>query len=128
MRLLVLDESRVLSWVVEHLSPPGVEVEYVESFEEAKRRVRERPPDAAVVSLTPAHLPWNSFQHLCASSVPPVPVLYESCVHKSPSDAGLGPLEGYAEFLPKPTPRGELQAAIQRLIEASRRLGRGPSL
>jgi hypothetical protein len=116
---MVLDESRVLPWVVKRVCPPGTEVLGFTSFTEALRALCERPPDAAVVSVTPAHLPWRDFQHLCALHVPPVPVLYESCLFSSPAEAGLEPLEGWAEFLPKPAPKAELQAAMYRLMAVS---------
>ncbi len=107
-----------------HETPEGVEVEEAESLDEAERRVRESPPDAAVVSLPPAHLPWRSFQHLCASLKPPVPVLYESCVHTCAADAGLDPDDGYAAFLPKPAHPAELRGALADLVATARRAGR----
>ena len=116
MRLLVIDESRVLPWVVEHLAPPGVAVAVALDFDEAEQVIRDHRTDAVVVSLPPAQLPWREFQRLCASQRPPVPVLYESCLHAGPSDAGLDPADGYAAFLHKPAPRAELRAALQRLL------------
>ena len=116
----MLDESRVLPWVVERVCPKGTEVLALTDFEEAARTVRETPPDAVVASVPPAHLPWREFQHACASGVPPVPVLYVSCLHANAAEAGLAPLEGDAEFLRKPTPRAELEAALARLLEAAR--------
>ena len=102
--------------MVRHEIPSGIEIEAVSSFEEAERALRDGAPDAAVVSLPPAHLPWRAFQHLCASREPPVPVLYESCVFGCACDAGLEPGDGYVEFLPKPAPRTELRAALTRLL------------
>ena len=66
-RILVLDESRVLPWVVEHVCPPGTDVVSLTSFDEARRLVRESPPDAVVVSVPPAHLPWREFHHKSVS-------------------------------------------------------------
>jgi len=116
MRLLVLDESQVLPWVVKHLAPPDTEVLGVTDFAAAQRQLREDPPDAAIVSISPAQLPWRDFQHLCATRQPPVPVLYESCLHASPEEAGLAPVEGYAAFLHKPSPNFDLKAEIDRLL------------
>jgi DNA-binding response OmpR family regulator len=121
VRLLVLDASRILTYLVRHETPAEVEVEEAVSLEEAERLVREHPPDAAVVSLPPAHLPWRSFQHLCASRRPPVPVLYESCVHTCAVEAGLDPQDGYAVFLPKPARPAELRGALAELVAAARR-------
>ena len=107
-----------------HETPAEVEVEEASTLDEAERRVRESPPDAAVVSLPPAHLPWRSFQHLCASRKPPVPVLYESCVHTCAADAGLDPADGYAAFLPKPAHPAELRGALADLVATAQRAGR----
>jgi DNA-binding NtrC family response regulator len=120
VRLLVIDESRVLPWVVERLAPPGVAVEVALDFDEAERVIREHRPDAAVVSIPPAQLPWREFQHLCGSQQPPVPVLYESCLLAAAGEFGIDPADGYAAFLEKPAPRERLQAAIQRLLEQAR--------
>lgn len=116
MRVLVLDYSGILPWILAHAGGAGDEVEAVVSLEEAERAVRERPPDAAVVSMTPAELPWGRFQHLCAAQDPPVPVLWESCVHAGPREAGIDPDDGIALFLPKPVPRAELQRALRELM------------
>jgi DNA-binding NtrC family response regulator len=120
VRLLVVDESRVLPWVVEHLAPPGVEVSAAPDVEAAERIVSARGADAVVVSIPPAQLPWREFQHLCASQRPPVPVLYESCLLAAASEFGIDPADGYAAFLEKPAPRERLQAALGRLLEEAR--------
>lgn len=119
MRILVLDESHVFRWVVEHVSPPGTEVLGFTSFDEAWRALEQNPPDAAVVSITPAQVPWRDFQHLCASLEPPVPVLYESCLFTSAHEAGLDPVEGYADFLRKPARKSEIREALLRLLAAA---------
>jgi hypothetical protein len=117
MRVLVLDQSGILPWLVEHASTPGTVVQAVRSVEEAERAVRERPPDAAVVSMPHAQLPWARFQHLCAVQQPPVPVLYESCIHRSVRDAGIDPDDGVALFLHTPAHRAELERALADLLE-----------
>ena len=123
LRLLVVDEYRLLAWMVEQLSPPGTQIRGTASFEEARRIVLENPPDAAVVSLTPARLPWREFQQLCASRERPVPVLYQSCVFPSGEEAGLGMAGGVALFLRKPATRAELEAALLCLLEAAEKAG-----
>ncbi len=119
MRVLVLDHSGILPWIIEHAAETHAEVEAVTSLEEAERAVRERPPDAAVVSLTHAELPWGRFQHLCASQEPPVPVLWESCFHDGPRQAGIDPADGIAMFLAKPVPRAVLHRALGELLARS---------
>lgn len=116
MRLLVLDHSGILPWLVEHAAPAGVDVEAVTDLQQAERVLREHPPDAAVVSVPPATLPWRQFQHLCATCEPPVPVLYESCVHAGAADVGIDPGDGVALFLRKPAPRGALHDALADLL------------
>ena len=66
MRVLVLDESKLLMWMVAVLCPPGTEILARASFEEARRAILESPLDAAVVSMTPARVPWRELQALCA--------------------------------------------------------------
>jgi DNA-binding NtrC family response regulator len=90
------------------------------SFEEALQSLRQSPPDAAVVSITPAHLPWRDFQHQCALRNPRVPVLYVSCLFSNAREAGLEPVEGEAFFLQKPSSKAELECALSSLLSASK--------
>lgn len=127
MRLLVLDQSHILPWIVQHelAAEPDIEIEALTCFREAEAILRQRPPDAAVVSLPPAHLDWHEFQQLCATRTPPVPVLYESCVHSAAREAGLDPRQGCAWFLPKPAPAAALHQALAELLAEARRLRAG---
>ena len=120
MRLLVLDENELLAWMAERLAPPGTEVRGFTSFDEARRALLEDPPDAAVVCVTAARLPWREFGRLCASRRPPVPVLYESCVFGSAEEAGLEPEEGSVRFLHTPASRADLNEALVRLLNDAR--------
>lgn len=119
MRLLVLDESRILAWLVERLAPPGTEVVGLVRFEEACRALAENPPDAAIVSMTRARLPWREFQKRCASLKPPVPVLFESSVFLSAEEAGLEAETCHTHFLPKPAPIADFEAAVAGLLDAA---------
>jgi len=119
VRVLVLDSSGILPWVVEHTATPGTVVQAVRTVEEAERAVRERRPDAAVVSVPHGNLPWARFQHVCAMQRPPVPVLYESCVVDSPSAAGIDPDDGICRFLRSPARRDELARALDELLATS---------
>jgi hypothetical protein len=119
MRILVLDQSGILPWLVERSVMAPIEVRAVRSIEEAERIVREERPDAAIVSLPPASLPWRDFQHLCATQEPPVPVLYESTVHASILETGVDPSDGVALFLHTPAPRAQLQRALAELLATS---------
>jgi DNA-binding response OmpR family regulator len=125
LRLLVVDSNQLLGWQLRHELPPGVELDVVADLGEAERRLRDDPPDAAVVSLPPAELPWREFQHLCATRTPPVPVLYESCVFRCSTAAGLDERDGYAAFLAKPASRRELARELDLLLSAAS-AGRAP--
>ena len=117
MHLLVLDGSRVLLSLVRRLAPQGVKVESVATFDEALKRLVLRPPQAMIINLTPSDLPWAELQRLCQKHSPPIPVLYESCVYRSPLEAGLGSLDGTGNFLEKPYSIAELRSEIERLVE-----------
>lgn len=116
MRLLLLDGSRLLASLVRRLVPPGVEIEEVLTFGDAMARLRERPPDAVIVNLGPADLPWRDLKSFCESQSPQIPVLFESCIHASSAEAGLGDLNHSAWFLTKPYDLHELRAALDRLL------------
>lgn len=125
VRLLVLDQSRILPWRIGREAGEAVEIVPAFELRDAERLIREDPPDAAVVSLTPAQIDWRGFQLLCSSCRPPIPVLYESCVHHAPAELGLRAADGYAAFLPKPAPLAELKRAIDELIAEARRARSG---
>ena len=122
MRVLVLDHSGILPWLVEHTAVAPIEIRAARSGEEAERIVREEHPDAAVVSVPCADLPWAQFQRLCASQEPPVPVLYESSVHGSLQEVGVDASAGTKLFLHTPAPRAQLEHALAALFASSSRL------
>lgn len=119
MHLLVLDGSQVLLSLVRRLAPAEVEVESAATFDEALKRLALRPPQALIVDLTPSDLPWGELQRLCQKHDPPIPVLYESCVHRNPLEAGLGALNGSGHFLEKPYSLSDLRREIERLVDVA---------
>ena len=122
MRLLVLDGSPILASLVRRLAPEPFEIEEVRTFEEAMQRLREDPPDAAIVEVTPADLPWRSIKTFCRNHDPKIPVLFESCIHDGPIDAGIGNLNHSATFLRKPYDLPQFRAELERLFAASREI------
>ncbi|MCP4205291.1 MAG: response regulator [bacterium] len=116
MRYLILDGSRILASLVRRLSPANVEVEEVGSFDEAMEVLRRNPPDAVIVNLGPADLPWQELKTYCKNHRPKIPVLFESCVYQTPLDAGIGDLNHSATFLLKPYGLEELRTALDRLF------------
>ncbi len=118
MRLMLLNGGMALSTVVRRLVPEEVEIVELDSFAKAADCLREDPPEAAIIDLTPMALPWCELQSLCTFHEPPIPVLFESCIHDSPREAGLEELDRNASFLAKPYHLADLQAEIDRLIGA----------
>jgi len=119
VRLLVLDQTHILPWIVERELPewPHVEVVAMTRVEDAERLLREAPPDAAVVSLPPAEVDWRRFYALCRRRRPPVPVLFESCIERALADLGLDPGSEGVMLLQKPVPAAALREALCRLFE-----------
>ena len=116
MRYLILDGSRILVSLVRRLSPEDVEVEEVAGFDEAMAVLRSNPPDAVIVNLGPADLPWGELKTYCSRHRPQIPVLFESCVYQTPIDAGIGDLNHSATFLLKPYGLEQLRTALDRLL------------
>ena len=118
LRVLVVDESRVLPWLVRRLAGNRIEVLEADCYRDALALVERHPVDAAIVSVTPAYLPWREFQCACARRRPAIPVLYESCLATSVEALGLAPVEGWAAVLAKPASRSELEGALELLLDA----------
>ena len=116
MRLLILDGSRILASLVERLTPEGVEIEEVATFDEAVASLHDNPPDAVIANLGPAALPWRDFKDYCRDHRPQIPILFESCVYASLDEAGIGGLNHSAAFLAKPYTLADLRAQLQRLL------------
>ena len=116
MRLLVLDGSSVLPYIVNRLVPEDVQVETVKTFDEARERLQRDPPDAVILNIFPSNLPWTGLQALCHGHNPPIPVLYESSVWENLEEAGLEDDNGHSHFLKKPYPIEELRAELKHLL------------
>jgi DNA-binding response OmpR family regulator len=119
MRLLVLDGSQVLHSLVRRLAPEGVAVERAPTFDRAIALLVGNPPDAVMVNIGPADLPWQRFQGFCQSHSPKIPVLFESCIYRDAAEAGLDALDPSAQFLAKPYSADLLKAQIERLIDCA---------
>ena len=90
MRLLVLDGSRVVGHLVRRFVPDDVDVKCVDSFDLVIDELLHHAPDAVIVDVTPAALPWHRVQEICHQHEPPIPVLWESCTCTDPVEAGIG--------------------------------------
>ena len=118
MRLLVLDGSRVVGHLVRRFVPDDVDVKCVDSFDLVIDELLHHAPDAVIVDVTPAALPWHRVQEICHQHKPPIPVLWESCTCTDPVEAGIGDLNGNSAFLAKPYHASQLQEHIFQLMEA----------
>jgi len=105
--------------VVRHLTPAEVEVEEAHSFDQAVGKLRTDPPDALIVNVIPVDLNWHDLKTFCETHSPRIPVLFESCVYRSPEEAGLGALDDSASFLTKPYHVDQLRAEIDRLLASA---------
>lgn len=128
MRLLVVDSSGILPWRVRHALGERHEVIATGCLEEAEQLTHSRHPDAAVVSVAHASLPWSSFHDLCTAANPPIPVLYESCLPGGL--AALGIVEGTSgssdvALLTKPASQCDLAKALERLLTEAARMHGG---
>ena len=113
--------------VVRHLAPAEVEVEEAHSFDQAVGKLRTDPPDALIVNVVPVDLNWHDLKSFCESHSPRIPVLFESCVYRSPEEAGLGALDDTARFLTKPYHVDTLKEEIDLLLAAANSLSQSRS-
>ncbi len=94
VRLLVLDQSLILQWLVRHEFPDGLEILSAQDLHEAEQILAREPP---VPSTPPSSVsrrrscPGASFQHRCATHAPPIPVLYETCLDVDAAPSGSTP-------------------------------------
>lgn len=120
MRILVVDGSRVLPTLVGKVGPSDAEIETADDFKQAEQILKDRPPDAVIANVSADGLPWGRFKSLCEDQFPSIPVLFESCVHKSAEEAGLGLLDEFSSFITKPYALSELRSEIDRLVACVR--------
>lgn len=119
MRLLILDGSRILSSLVERLTPEGVEIVEVSTFDEAVKSLHSNPPDAVIANVGPTALPWREFKEYCVNHRPRIPILFESCVFTDAVDAGIGGLDYSTSFLTKPYALSDLRRQLEKLLRYS---------
>lgn len=98
---------------------PELEIETADSFDEARQALCTHPPQGLIVNLTPSPLPWGDLLQSCREQDPPIPVLFESCVYRSPQEAGIDGLCELGSFLAKPYSLDELRRQIQWLVQSS---------
>jgi hypothetical protein len=73
LRVLVVDGSRLMPWLVGAVAPENVLVDHAGSFQEARDILASNPPHVAIFNLTPVHLPWQELARTCREHRPPIP-------------------------------------------------------
>lgn len=118
-RLLLVDGSDLMGWLVARLIPGNVEIVRATSFGEADRCLRDKPPDVAIFNLTPRHLDWRVLLDRCSDRQPVIPFL---CCSPFENDFERdGPLPCRQEdYFTKSISRDEFQKLLSRLCTESR--------
>jgi DNA-binding NtrC family response regulator len=114
-RVLVVDGSHLMVWLVQTLAPDDVQVVQASRFPDAESLLTSDPPDAAIFNLTPSTLEWSRLIALCHEHAPPVP-----CVLCTTLDGEL-PAEFHLPCPPlavirKPAGISDLRATLGELL------------
>lgn len=118
-RVLVVDGSHLMVWIVQMLVPDGVEVVQASRFADACTLLTSDPPDAAIFNLTPWHLDWQRLIALCHEHTPPIPfVLCSTLDGELPAELEL-PAPPLA-VVRKPARISDLRATLSALLAAIR--------
>jgi hypothetical protein len=118
-RVLVVDGSHLMVWLVQTLVPDGVEVVQARRFADAQSLLTSDPPDAAIFNLTPSTLEWSRLISLCHEHTPPIPfVLCTTLDGELPSELHLpGPPLAVVR---KPARISDLRATLSDLLREVR--------
>ena len=121
IRVLVVDGSQLMGWLVDSLTPESVDVRQTTCFAEAKDLLITDSPDAAIFNIGPSDLPWGDLHAICDSHDPRIPYLCCSAVEDLPAEK----LDMYCadnRVLIKPIPMMELREHVLGLAEEARKL------
>jgi DNA-binding response OmpR family regulator len=117
-RLLLVDGSDLMGWLVAYLSPADVEIVRVRTFAEAERCLSERPPDAAIINLMPRNLDWRSLLDKCFDRRRAIPVLCCSAMENDEERDGPLPCRP-RDFFTKSIPQEEFRELLEGLLAKS---------
>lgn len=123
-RLLLVDGSDLMGWLVAQLIPCEVEIIRAASFAEADRCLREQPPDAAIFNLMPRHLNWRTLLDRCVHSQGVVPYLCCSAIDNDEERDGPLPCRP-EDFFTKSISQNDLRKLLEGLFSESRARQRG---
>jgi DNA-binding NtrC family response regulator len=123
-RVLVVDGSHLMVWLVQTLVPDDVEVVQAGRFADAQSLLASDPPDAAIFNLTPSTLEWSQLIALCHEHTPPIPyVLCTTLDGELPAELQL-PSPPLA-IVRKPARISDLRATLSELLREVSRSGAG---
>jgi DNA-binding NtrC family response regulator len=114
-RVLVVDGSHLMVWLVQTLAPDDVQVVQASRFPDAESLLTSDPPDAAIFNLTPSTLEWSRLISLCHEHTPPIPfILCSTLDGELPADLRL-PCPPLA-VVRKPARISDLRATLGELL------------
>ena len=114
-RVLVVDGSHLMVWLVQTLVPDDVQVVQAARFADAQAMLSSDPPDAAIFSLTPSTVEWSRLISLCHQHSPPIPfVLCTTLDGELPDELRL-PYPPLA-VIRKPARISDLRAILSNLL------------
>jgi DNA-binding response OmpR family regulator len=116
IRVLVVDGSTLMGWLVQSLSSASIDIVYARSFGVARGLLEHHPPHAAIFNITPSELPWHELRDLCRCHQPAIPFLCFSAVEEGGDEVAV--CDG-AEILYKPVPTSELRARVEDLVTSA---------
>lgn len=118
-RVLIVDGSSLMAWLVAQVAPPDVEVVHATSLALAEEILDRAPPDAAIFNVTPAPIEWRSLFERCSRHVPPIPFLCCS-VLDGPDVVDLGISCADADYFSKSLSVAELRERVLTLVDRAR--------
>lgn len=116
IRVLVVDGSTLMGWLVQSLASSRIDVICARTFDDARRHLQHHPPDAAIFNITPCDLPWHELRDLCRCRNPAIPFLCISTVEECENELEIC---GGAERLCKPVPIPELRRRVNELVSSA---------
>ncbi|MCD4747965.1 MAG: hypothetical protein K8R59_01220 [Thermoanaerobaculales bacterium] len=120
IRLLVVDRSELLAWMVAKVATPGVKIERAETFVEAERVLAEDPPDGAIFNLVPCHTKWRLLIDRCVDNGRAIPFLCTAVLEHYDACGCELPCRG-EDFIPRTMPPHEFSKRITLLMEECRK-------
>jgi len=118
-KLLLVDGSNLMGWLVARLIPKNVEIVRARSFAEADELLRDDPPDTAIFNLAPRNLDWRALLDRCVHHEPSIPFLCCSAIDNDEERDGPLPCR-QEDFFTKSIPQDGFRRLLESLCAESR--------